>query len=204
MRGEHHRFSALAAFADEAENGARGHHVETAGGLIENHHRRIVHQGARDGNFLLHAGGERVAAAAAKFIHAQALEKFVDAPAQQRFVHAVQPAEVLHHFFGCKPRVERRRGGKETDVAPNLLALGFSVEAGDCGASLCRRKDGCQHAQRGGFASAIGAEQSVDLAGGAAEIYVLYGADRAALRTVKGFSQLMRFDHRGNAFRAVR
>src|SRR6202158_1395564 len=51
MRGENHRLAAIAAFPDETDDRARGHYVQAHGGLIENHHRGIVYQGARNGDF---------------------------------------------------------------------------------------------------------------------------------------------------------
>ena len=56
-------------------------------------------------------------------------------------------------------------------------------------------QDGGQHAQRGGFAGAVGAEQTVDLAGLAGEGDVIDGANLAALLVVKDLDKTTRFDH---------
>src|SRR2546423_9258012 len=69
--GEDDRFAVVAAFADESGYGASGHDVEAIGGLIEDHDRRIVNEGAGDGGLLLHAGGKLVAAAVAEAVHFQ-------------------------------------------------------------------------------------------------------------------------------------
>jgi len=42
-------------FANESGNGARGHDIEAVGGFVEDHHGRIVDEGAGNGGFLLHA-----------------------------------------------------------------------------------------------------------------------------------------------------
>ena len=102
---------------------ARGHDVEAAGRLVEDHDRRIVHQRARDGDFLLHAGRELVAAAMTEFVHLQALEERVDAAAQGVLVESVEAAEIFDHLLRGKAPVERRRGGKKTDVSADFLGI---------------------------------------------------------------------------------
>src|SRR5260370_29266793 len=72
VRGENHCLAALAALADESDDGACGHDIEADGRFIENHHLGVVDQGAGDGGFLLHAGGEFVAAAVAGGVLLQA------------------------------------------------------------------------------------------------------------------------------------
>ncbi len=84
--GEDDGLALVAAFADERSDGARGHDVEAVGRFVENHHRRIVDQGAGDRGFLDHAGGELVAAAVAETVHVEAIENVVDALFQGGFV----------------------------------------------------------------------------------------------------------------------
>src|SRR5260370_41266233 len=67
VSGEDDGFALIATFADEGDDGARGHDVEAKGGLVENHHRGIVDQRAGDGGLLLHAGRKLLAAAGAAF-----------------------------------------------------------------------------------------------------------------------------------------
>src|SRR5215475_6407801 len=76
---ENHRLAAVAAFPNELDDGPRGHNVQAQCGLVKDHDRRIVHQGARNGSLLLHAGGEFVAAPVAETVHVQPIEDFVDA-----------------------------------------------------------------------------------------------------------------------------
>ena len=56
-------------------------------------------------------------------------------------------------------------------------------------------QDGGQHAQRGGFAGAIGAQQAIDLAGLAGEGDVIDGANLAAFFVVKDLHETVGFDH---------
>src|SRR5215471_8597868 len=71
VRGEDDRFAAVAAFADEMNDAARGHDIEAERRLVEDHHRRVVNECACYGSFLLHTGRELVAAAVAELIHVQ-------------------------------------------------------------------------------------------------------------------------------------
>src|ERR1700690_1412479 len=86
MRGEDHGFSALAAFADEFNDGAGGHDVQAQGGLIEDHDLWVVDESAGNGGLLLHAGGEFVATAVAKTVHAQAAKNFIHTFFKDSFV----------------------------------------------------------------------------------------------------------------------
>src|SRR6266576_6846302 len=71
---EDDRLAAIAAFANEGGDGAGSHDVEADRGLIEDHDRWIVDEGAGNGGFLLHAGGKLVAASVAEAVHVQAVE----------------------------------------------------------------------------------------------------------------------------------
>ncbi len=79
-------------------DGARGHHVESHRGFVENHYLRIVHERARDGHFLLHAGGELFAATVAKAIHVEGFEERVHGFSQRDAVHAVKTAEIFNQL----------------------------------------------------------------------------------------------------------
>src|SRR5436853_1923735 len=78
VRGEDDGFAVVAAFMDESGDGASGHDIEAVRGLIEDHDRRIVDEGAGDGSFLLHASGELVAAAITEAVHVETVEDVVD------------------------------------------------------------------------------------------------------------------------------
>src|SRR5260370_5244976 len=76
--GEDDGLAVVAAFADKRSDGAGGHDVEAVGGLVKDHDGWIVHEGAGNGSFLLHAGGELVASAIAEAVHVQAVEDVVE------------------------------------------------------------------------------------------------------------------------------
>src|SRR5258708_10416443 len=125
VRGEDDGLAAVAAFTDEGGDGSGGHDVEAEGGLVENHHRRVVDQSAGDGGFLLHAGGKLVAAAVAEGVHVEAIENDVEAIFERGFVETVEAAEIFDEFLGGEAGVERGGGGKKTPGwAPLFWVLG--------------------------------------------------------------------------------
>lgn len=193
--GKDDGLAAIAAFADEIDDGAGGHDVEAVGGLVENHDGRIVDQGASDGGFLLHSGGELVAAAVAKAVHVEAIEDVVDAFFESGLVEAIEAAEVFDHFLGGETGVESGGGGKKADIGTNFFRILDNVIAADgCGAASWLENGG-EHAKRGGLASAIGAEQAVDLAGVTLKADVVDSANFTTLLVVEALGQASSINH---------
>src|SRR6266403_312241 len=193
--GEDDGFAVVATFADESGDGAGGHDVEAVGGLVENHDRWIVDEGAGDGGFLHHAGGELVAAAVAELVHVQAAENVVDAFFQGGFVEAIEAAEVFNKFLGGEPAIESGGGGEEADVGADLFGLLDDVVAADDGGAIGRLEDGGEHTERGGFTGAVSAEKAVNSARLAGEADVIDGADFAALLILEALGQATSLDH---------
>src|SRR6266849_3897752 len=193
--GEDDGFAAVAAFANEGGDGASGHDVEAEGGLVEDHHRGVVDQGAGNGGFLLHAGGKLVAAAVAEAVHVQAVEDFVEALFEGGFIKTVEAPEVFDELLGGEAGIKRGGGGKKADVGAHFLGMLDDVVAADEGGAVGGFQDGGEHAQGGGFAGAVGAEQAVDAAGLAAETDVMDGPDFSALLVVKAFIQAASLNH---------
>src|SRR5713101_4605126 len=193
--GEDDGFAAVTAFANEGGDGASGHDVEAVGGLVEDHDGWIVDQSAGDGGFLLHAGGELVATAVAETVHVQAVEDFVEALFEGGFIKTVEAPEVFDELLGGEAGIKRGGGGKKADVGAHFLGMLDDVAAADEGGAVGGFQDGGEHAQGGGFAGAVGAEQAVDAAGLAAETDVMDGPDFSALLVVKAFGQAASLNH---------
>ncbi len=193
--GKDDGLAGVAAFADETGDGARGHDVQADGRLIENHDRGIVHQRARDGNFLLHSGGKLVAAAVAEIVHFKAREKFIDAAAQSGFVEAMQAAEIFDHFLRGEAAVQRRGCGKKPDARADFLRILGDIISGDDGGALRGREDRGEHAQRGGFAGAVRSEQAVNFSRAAGKTHAVDGAHGAAFPVTEPFHQMLSFNH---------
>src|SRR6266851_3534070 len=133
VRGENDGLAVLAALADEADDGARGHDVQASGRLVKNHHGGIVDDSARDGNLLFHTGGELVAAAVAEIVHLESREKVGEAALKRGLIQAVEAAKILDHFLGREARIEGRGGGEKADVGADFFRVLDNVKARDDG-----------------------------------------------------------------------
>src|SRR5260370_20445695 len=194
--GEDDGLAVVAAFADERSDGAGGHDVDAVGGLIKDHDGRIVDESTGDGSFLLHAGGELVAATITEAVHVQAVEDVIDALFQRGFVQTIEAAEVFDHFLSGEARVERGGSGKEADVGAHVFRPLHDIIAADDSRAIGRLEDGGEHAESGGFAGAVGPEKTVNLARLAGKADVIDGADFAALFVLKELGQATSFNHR--------
>src|SRR5208337_2111179 len=202
--GENDGFAALAAFANEVDDRARGHDVQAKRGLVKNHNLGVVDEGAGDGGLLLHPGGELVTAAVAERVHVQASKDVIHAFLQSGFIETIQPAEVFDHLLRGEAGVESRGGGEEADIGAHLFRLFDDVVAADNGRAVCRLQNCRQHAQRGGFACAVRTQQAVYLTGLADEADVINGANFTALLVLERFDQTTSFDHGSNLTEFVR
>src|SRR5271168_2806293 len=147
--GEDDGFAAVAALADELDDGARGHNVETAGGFVEDHDWRVVDECAGNGGFLLLAGGEFVAAAVAEFVHVQAVENFFDALFEGSFVQTVEAAEIFDKFLGSEARVQGGGGGEKPDAGADFFGIFDDVVTADDGGAIGGLEDGSEHTEGG-------------------------------------------------------
>src|ERR1700719_4482701 len=195
MRGENDRLAAIAALADKRGDGASGHDVEAQCGLVEDHHRRIVDQRTRDGGFLLHSGGEFVAAAVAEGVHIEAVENDVDALFEGGFVETVEASKVFDELLSAEAVIMCGGAGKKADVFTNFSGmLDYIVATDDRGAVGGLEYRG-QHAQGCGFTRTIGAQQAINAPGFAAKTYIIDGANLPTLFVVKSFGQATSLDH---------
>src|SRR5690348_12031168 len=195
MRGENDGLVAFAAFADERSDAAGGHNVEAVGGLVKDHDGRVVDESASDRGLLFLTSGELVAAAVAKVVHVETVEDVVDALFQSGFVEAVEAAKVFDQFLSAEAGIKGGGGGEEADVGANFFGMLDDVVSADDGSAIGRFKDGGEHAKRGGFASAVCAEQPIDFAGLAAKADVIDSANFAALFVLEALGQGTSFDH---------
>src|SRR5579884_55609 len=195
VRRENHRLSPVPAFANKRDNGSRRHDVQAQRRLVEDHHRRIMHQRPRNRGLLLHPGGKLVAAPVAKAVHIQPVKNFIHALLQRGLIEAIQSAEIFDHFLRGQSRIERRRRGQEPDPRPYLLRFFHDVVPANHGCAVARLQNRRQHAQRGRFARAVRAQQPVDLARSADETHPVHRQDLSPLLVLERFAQLARFNH---------
>ena len=195
VSGENDGFTAVAAFADESGDGAGGHDVQAVGGLVEDHDRGIVDEGAGDGGFLLHAGGELVAAAVAEAVHVQAVENVVNPLLERRLVQAIEAAKIFDEFLRREAWVKSRGGGKKTHVSADFFGLLDNIVAADSGGAIGGLENGREQSESRGLAGAVSAQEAVNLSRLAGETDLIDGADFAAPLVVEVLGQTTGFDH---------
>ena len=118
-------------FGHAVEQGPRYQHVEPRRGLVEDQHRRVVHDGPRDRYFLPHAGRHLGPQHVADFVHLEFLEDRFHALGQLGRRQAVQAAEIFDHLPGGHAVVNARIGRHEADLAADLRRLQDDVKAID-------------------------------------------------------------------------
>ena len=195
MCREDNRFAAFSAFANEIHDRPGADDVEARGWLIEDHHRRIVNERASDGNPLLDARGESLAAAIAKGIDIQPLEKREGAPAGARPIQTMKAAEVFHHLEGRQAAVQGGSCRKKAQVLASFFGLLPNIKTGNASGARGGREDGSEQTQSSRLASAVCAEQTVNLSRGAVKGEILDRANYAPLFVSKFFAETFGFDH---------
>jgi hypothetical protein len=193
--GEDDGLAALAALANEIDDGASGHNVEAESRLVKDHDLGVVDEGACYGSFLLHAGRKFVAPTVAEGIHVEASEDIVDAFFQAGFIETVEAPEVFDHFLRSEARVESRGGREKADIGANFFGSIDDVMTANGSGAVSWLENGGEHTESGGFARSVGAEQAVNLARFAGKGDVIDGANLAALLILKDLSKATRFNH---------
>src|SRR5882724_160270 len=193
---ENDGFAQVPALAYEGGDGARGHDVEPQRGFVENHHRGIVHQRARDGGFLLHSGRKLIATPIAETVHVQPVEDLIDARIQNRVVQAVEPPEVLHQFSRGQPRVERRGGRKKTDGGAYFFRVLHDIVAAHTRRAAGGFQNGGQHTQSRSLTRAVSSQQPVNLPRQAAKTDIVNRANLSAFFVTEIFREIANFNHR--------
>src|ERR1035437_8740216 len=80
-------------------------------------------------------------------------------------------------------------------MGAHFLRIVDNIMAADDGGAVARFQNGGEHAQGGGLAGAISAEEAIDFAGLRGEADVVDGADGAAFFILEGLRQPASFDH---------
>src|SRR6266581_2961007 len=116
-------------------------------------------------------------------------------PAGVRLIQAMKTAEVHHHFQRRQPAVEGRGGGEKAQILAGFFRLPSNNKTRDPSGARSGREDRRKHAQRGGLACSVCAEQAINLTRGAVEAEVLDSANCAPLLRSKFLAQIFRYDH---------
>src|SRR5262245_8218783 len=112
-------------------------------------------------------------------------KELVDALAKTVAVQSVEPAEILDYLARREPAIERRGGGKEADIRADLFRLRANVKTRNLSGAVGRLENGRKETEGRGLSRPIGAEQPIDLAWLAAEVYPINCTHVAALSVVE-------------------
>ena len=164
VRGEDDGAARRAQLLDRLADDEHGLRVERRGGFVEEHDGRIVEQGARDRELLLHALAERAGHLVPPIPQAEEPEIALDALGPDRGVQAVEPPEEIEVGDGRQLVVQARRLGQDADPRPDRIGLGADVEAIDRGRAFGRLDERREQPDGRRLARAVGAEQAEELA----------------------------------------
>ncbi len=171
MRGDEHGAALGAQLAEEHFELLDGVRVEADQRLVEDEHARAVHQGAADGELLLHALGELAAQLFALVVELQALEQGV---AVAVVLHAVGAADEFEVLLHGQQLVDRGQLGYVSQLALGGQGLVGLAADEDFAGKAQQARDALDY---GGFARAVRPEQDCRLprVHGKADVGVGYG-----------------------------
>jgi hypothetical protein len=190
MGREEDRLALGGAHANAVLHVTRGARVEPVGRLIENEYGRIVDQRAGESKLLLHAGRVVHGEFLGRVAERQLLEQRAGALLRLAARLAVHLAHEGEDFAAAQVIVKSRIVGQVADPLLHLQAVGLAVEPVDGDASVARHQDAHHHADRGGLAGAVGAEEAEHLSLVDRERKVPHGGKIAV-----GLADLVELDH---------
>ena len=149
----------------EAAKFSRSDGVQAAGGFIEQQDSGLVKEGAEKAEALNGTGRQSANLTAERGGKSKSFRESRDSGVQIRVREVVQTAKETEIFASGETRIETEvRAGVIAEVAADFRGFACGIKTGDnCGAAGGQQQRG-QDAEKRGFASAIGAEQSYGLA----------------------------------------
>ena len=162
VRGQQNGVALFVEFGDELPQRLAQFHVHAGRGLIQHDHRRLVHQGLRHQHPALHAARELAHIGVGLVGQAQAFQQLVNPGVV--VLHAeiarLDAQSLAHIEKGVKHEFLRHH----TQAAPGGGIVFLHIVAQDAGRTAAGPGQAREHADHGGFARAIGAEQAKKLA----------------------------------------
>ena len=158
MRRVHHRAAAARVVLDEVEHGAPRHHVEAAGGFIEEDDGRVVEDGAGDHDLLLHPRRELARLPFERSRQVEQPVELVDPLVDRSVAHAVQAAEVVEHFATGEPVVQAHPAVHDADLGAHGLAFASDVVARHGRGAVVGGEQRREDPQGGRLAGSVGSQ----------------------------------------------
>jgi hypothetical protein len=153
--------------------------IEARGGLVEEHHLGLVHQGEGQVEPSLHPSRVRGHTPVRCPGQADRVKKPRRPLSTFGGIDPVQDGLEMEQLASAHQRVERRLLEGHADRSPNRVGLGGHVVARHPGSSRGRLQQGGEHAHRGRLPGAVGPEEPEDLAAPDPEIDAVHGDDVA-------------------------
>jgi hypothetical protein len=160
--GQQHGAALLVELGDELPQRLAQLDVDTGGGLVEHDHRRLVHQRLRHQHAALHAARELAHVGRGLVGEAEAVQQLVDPGV------VVLDAEVARldaqRLAHVEEGVEHQLLRHDAELAARLGVVALHVEAVHADGAGRGARQPREHADQGGLAGAVGAEQAEELA----------------------------------------
>ena len=188
VRGHDHGAAGGDVLAQHGLDLPGGAGIEPGEGLVEDDDPGLVHERARQRHLLAHALGEALAALMGMGTEAEPVDQPARAGFGMRGVDAPEPADEFEIFERRQLVVDHRLVGNPGHHLLGRDGIGQRVDAEDRDRPGVRPQQAHHHAQGGGLAGAVGAEQGVEFAGADGEVEPI---DR---RAVEGLPQIADFD----------
>src|SRR6202041_1547011 len=190
VRGNQNGGSGVAHGAQEVAEFDARFGIEAGGGLVEEKNFGAVNHGAGDAEALLHSAGEAVDQRFAFGFEAGLGDAFGQARRDFGRGHFVGVGKVVEILPDFEVFVDGKKVGEIADVPAGLFGIVEDVDAGDADFAMRRLEESAGEADGGGFASAVGADETVDFSRGDGQGYVVNGDQVAEF-----FAEIGNLDH---------
>mmetsp|Transcript_23364 Transcript_23364/g.55525 ORF Transcript_23364/g.55525 Transcript_23364/m.55525 type:complete len:246 (+) Transcript_23364:1539-2276(+) len=163
MRRDQHRDALAGEQMDLVPELAPRLGVDAGRGFVQQQQARPVQQAGGEREALLPAAGQRAGQLPLPAGQAQALQRAIHRVVTVR--HREQPGDEVEVLADGEVVVEPELLRHIADLALDGLALAAEIQAQHLAFTGVRRQQAAEHAQRGGFTAAVGAEEADDAAG---------------------------------------
>ena len=169
--------------------------IDAGGGLVEDQQLRPVHQGPGDHQATLHAAGEHAGAAVALVPEAEIAQQLLGTGQGLPAGHAVVARLGQHDVDHLLELVEVELLGHHAQVVLGPGEVPVDIDPEDRHLTGALLHQGADHAEGGGLAGAVGAQQREEVSFGDVEVDALEGLEAIAVDLGQATDGQSRFGH---------
>ncbi|BDZ59185.1 hypothetical protein GCM10025872_28420 [Barrientosiimonas endolithica] len=166
LRGEQHGGAAAHQVGDDVPHVAAAARVEAGGRLVEEDHRRVGDQRAREVEPAPHAAGVGLGGAVGRVLEAELREQLAGACLRGRPRQVIEPRDHLEVLEAAEVLVDRGVLPADADAPAHLAGLAHDVGPGHGRVARVGLDQGGEHAHRRGLAGPVRAQHSQDASSG--------------------------------------